>query len=410
MRTFIILCLILGIASFAQAKQGGTGAKPPGSLHIQTKQLLPRNHRLYQMYPNPFSGSTTIRYELSRQELVTISIYNSSGRMVRTLVWTNQEAGIYRVEWNEKNEHGWDVADGVYFCRMIAGNFSATKRMFVIRSDNSPFRGETGSLHSEAKPAFPAYIRVLSKTFNEPSGNQALDAEEAGELVIEVRNEGLGKGKLSVRLTSLSPTEHLAFRRNTDVGEVAVDQSRTVRIPFRADLDVASMRREFRVELVEEYYEDTLPFTFSFDTKAFDPLEFRIILKSYDDSREIFKRNNPDGSIDAGELIQVIANVQNIGAGKAEEVKVTVEIEGEGGEVHYRSDLSGSEENQFDLGTMPSGADGDVLFYFFTNPMFSGKKVKINLVVWESRGRYETSKRLSFDIGQSVPTERSHWR
>lgn len=125
-----------------------------------------------------------------------------------------------------------------------------------------------GSLHLEAKPAFPAYVRVLSKRFDEPSGNGALDAEEIGQLVVQVKNEGLGRGRLTLKLTPLSDMEHLSFQRSVDVGEGDVDESRTIEIPIRADVEVETVRRDFRVEIVEEYYKDVTPFTFSFDTRA----------------------------------------------------------------------------------------------------------------------------------------------
>ncbi|MFH1009471.1 MAG: caspase family protein, partial [Candidatus Latescibacterota bacterium] len=78
---------------------------------------------------------------------------------------------------------------------------------------------------------------------------------------------------------------------------------------------------------------------------------------------------------------------------------------GSDGEVHYRRDLEGNAENTFELGKMPSGSDRDVLFYFFTNPTFRGKNVHISIDVTEARARQGISKALSFDIGQSVPTE-----
>ena len=200
----------------------------------------------------------------------------------------------------------------------------------------------------------------------------------------------------------------LSFSRSTNAGLLEPEQIRTIKIPIEATVDVQSVRHEFRVEVSEEYYRDVTPFTFSFESRVLAPPEFRIILKEYDDSREIFKRNAPDGSIDAGELIRVTANVQNVGAGEAELVKANVHIEGEGDEVHYRRDLSesGNTDSRFEFGAMPTGSARDVLFYFFTNPMFNKPKVNVTVEVAEARGRYNTSKTFSFDIGQSVSTER----
>jgi len=281
---------------------------------------------------------------------------------------------------------------------MLLGQAEAKREVVTGRSP-------PGKLDITARPAFPAYIKLLEKDFTEPSGNRALDAEETGHLVLLISNEGLGKGRIKVKLTPLTDVEHISFPRSYDAGILDVGKTTTVKVPIGADFEVGTMRREFRVEVVEEYYRDIIPFTFSFDTKAFEPPEFRVILKDYDDSREIFKRNNPDGSIDAGELIRVVANVQNVGTGAAEEVKVKVSIEGEGEEVHYRRDLKGSKKDVFNLGDMAPGEDRDVSFYFFTNPMFGGRKVAVTLDVTEARGKFGTSKVLTFDIGRSVPTE-----
>ncbi|RKY73278.1 MAG: hypothetical protein DRQ14_04645 [Candidatus Latescibacterota bacterium] len=181
---------------------------------------------------------------------------------------------------------------------MLLGQAEAKREVVTGRSP-------PGKLDITARPAFPAYIKLLEKDFTEPSGNRALDAEETGHLVLLISNEGLGKGRIKVKLTPLTDVEHISFPRSYDAGILDVGKTTTVKVPIGADFEVGTMRREFRVEVVEEYYRDIIPFTFSFDTKAFEPPEFRVILKDYDDSREIFKRNNPDGSIDAGELIPI---------------------------------------------------------------------------------------------------------
>ncbi|MBL7074810.1 T9SS type A sorting domain-containing protein [candidate division KSB1 bacterium] len=94
---------------------------------------LPQEYSLSQNYPNPFNPTTIINYSIPAPEKVKIIIYNVIGQEVRTLVDKDQTAGIYQVVWGGKDVWGRDVASGVYFCRMQAGNFSKVIKMLLIR-------------------------------------------------------------------------------------------------------------------------------------------------------------------------------------------------------------------------------------------------------------------------------------
>jgi len=94
--------------------------------------------QLLQNYPNPFNPETWIPYQLQDDSEVTISIYNSTGKLMRSLFLGNKNAGTYasRSEaafWDGKNSHGEDVANGSYFCIFQAGEFTDVRKMAVIR-------------------------------------------------------------------------------------------------------------------------------------------------------------------------------------------------------------------------------------------------------------------------------------
>lgn len=74
---------------------------------------LPAAFRLAQNYPNPFNPVTTISYQMAHAGKVNLSVYNSLGRLVATLVNKNQAPGNYTVQWN-----GEDFGSGVYFCKI----------------------------------------------------------------------------------------------------------------------------------------------------------------------------------------------------------------------------------------------------------------------------------------------------
>jgi photosystem II stability/assembly factor-like uncharacterized protein len=88
----------------------------------------PSLFELFQNYPNPFNPSTTIEFELPKSTRVTLKIFDLLGREVATLVDENLAAGVHKSEWNAS-----DFSSGVYFYRLQAGEFSATKKLVLLR-------------------------------------------------------------------------------------------------------------------------------------------------------------------------------------------------------------------------------------------------------------------------------------
>ncbi len=94
----------------------------------QNGDQIPHTFGLKQNYPNPFNPSTTIQYDLAKTSDVELNIYDISGKKIMTLVHGVQNAGTYRYELN-----GAHLASGVYFYTLKAGNFSATKKMILLK-------------------------------------------------------------------------------------------------------------------------------------------------------------------------------------------------------------------------------------------------------------------------------------
>ena len=93
----------------------------------------PGEYVLYQNYPNPFNPNTAIRYQLSAVSDVRLMIYDVLGRPVRTLVDTRQQAGSHQVIWAGVDEQNLPAAAGVYFCRLVAGEFSQVIKLALLR-------------------------------------------------------------------------------------------------------------------------------------------------------------------------------------------------------------------------------------------------------------------------------------
>jgi tetratricopeptide (TPR) repeat protein len=94
---------------------------------------LPGDYALYPNYPNPFNAQTSIEYQIREAVKVTLSVYNVLGQRVIVLENGVQPAGQYRAIWEGRDRGGLEVASGIYFARLQAGEFTFTKKMVLLR-------------------------------------------------------------------------------------------------------------------------------------------------------------------------------------------------------------------------------------------------------------------------------------
>ena len=102
-------------------------------LGLPSPGLSPKSFKVNQNYPNPFNPFTTLRYDLPKDEFVSITIYDLLGNVINNLVNTNQSSGYRSVQWNATNNQGQPVAAGVYFYSIEAGEFRQTKKMILLK-------------------------------------------------------------------------------------------------------------------------------------------------------------------------------------------------------------------------------------------------------------------------------------
>lgn len=103
-------------------------------IHVTGPGSLPPTRTvLLQNSPNPFSGSTQVRFSLGKTSDVALTIYNIGGQRVRVLDRGKRDSGAYSLTWDGYDQSGSKVARGVYLCRMEAGGSIETVRMVVIR-------------------------------------------------------------------------------------------------------------------------------------------------------------------------------------------------------------------------------------------------------------------------------------
>lgn len=107
---------------------GSTPVPPVGPDNFQANKNIPSSFDLKQNYPNPFNPVTNIEFDLPKDVLVTVKVFDVLGREIKTLVNEFKNAGSYIVSFN-----GSDLSSGIYFYRIQAGNFISVKRMTLIK-------------------------------------------------------------------------------------------------------------------------------------------------------------------------------------------------------------------------------------------------------------------------------------
>ncbi len=108
------------------------------SVQMRVGDVRPKKTILAQNFPNPFNPETWIPYQLSQDANVTIQIYNISGHSVRTLNLGHKSIGSYMTAstaayWDGKNSTGETVSSGIYFYTLKTKDFSATRRMIILK-------------------------------------------------------------------------------------------------------------------------------------------------------------------------------------------------------------------------------------------------------------------------------------
>ncbi len=94
---------------------------------------LPDEYRLSQNCPNPFNPTTMIEYNVPTRSHVAIEIFNLLGQRVATIVDEMKDAGRYRAVWDGTDAAGETISTGVYFYRLRANDFVATRKMLLVK-------------------------------------------------------------------------------------------------------------------------------------------------------------------------------------------------------------------------------------------------------------------------------------
>jgi hypothetical protein len=99
---------------------------------VQENKIVSTERLLLEVHPNPARTQSTIRYALPYEARVSLSIYDVSGRLVKTLVDQIQKPGTYSVAWTSKDDNDHKVAAGVYFCILSTDEVQISKKLVTL--------------------------------------------------------------------------------------------------------------------------------------------------------------------------------------------------------------------------------------------------------------------------------------
>ena len=95
-------------------------------------KVLPTAYALHQNYPNPFNPSTSLAIDFPNASEYTLTIYNIAGQVVKTFAG-QAEAGTHTVTWDGRDNRNSQVASGVYFYSVEAGEFADVRKMVLMK-------------------------------------------------------------------------------------------------------------------------------------------------------------------------------------------------------------------------------------------------------------------------------------
>jgi len=116
----------------AHGGPGGTGMAGVVNVlipvSVSDQDLVINNFKLEQNYPNPFNPSTVIRYTIAEKSNITLTVYNSIGRIISTLLNEVKPQGTFTIEFDAST-----LSSGIYYIRLQAGSFNDTRKMVLLR-------------------------------------------------------------------------------------------------------------------------------------------------------------------------------------------------------------------------------------------------------------------------------------
>lgn len=233
------------------------------------------------------------------------------------------------------------------------------------------------------RPNAPAKLSA-EITFNEPSGNNVLDAGEAGSLDVRVTNSGAGPAYGVSLVVSVDDVSGLPTPDAMDLGQIEPGKVKTLHIALDATQKLSTGKAKVNIVINEANGFDASPLSVEFETLAFKAPKLEVSAVTFS-----------GGVIRAGDVTQLEVTVKNSGFGGATRVGANLEI--------LDKNIFPSGDIATVLGTLEPGGEAKIRFDFVVNMRFEGKDLPINLNLTESWGKYGVNIPLKLALGEPAP-------
>lgn len=250
----------------------------------------------------------------------------------------------------------------------------------------------------------PPHLEILELALVESSGNNALDAEESGHLLVRLRNAGPGTAKnLTVRVSSQRPTPSLSFTPSVQISKLDVGQEKEVRISLVAAEDIPTRVDTLYVEVEEPIFQNNvLPQGYAFQIYRMEPPS--LIMPNdnvaiHDDANPARRTyGNGDSRLQPGETVLITAIIENRGTGAARNVRFTLNPQTLGVAVlDTTTDIT--------LGTIHPGSWDTLSFLVNIPTVVTGDSVSFSVKLEEQRARFSKDLVWSLPMNAELPTE-----
>jgi uncharacterized protein len=104
-----------------------------GQTSLVNECTVPNEFALHSNFPNPFNPSTSLQFDIPSSTNILINIFDINGRLISTLIDGAIEPGMHNITWDGRDQYGNTAAAGLYFCRMVADNFSQSQKLMLVK-------------------------------------------------------------------------------------------------------------------------------------------------------------------------------------------------------------------------------------------------------------------------------------
>jgi len=255
-------------------------------------------------------------------------------------------------------------------------------------SGNSYYLAKTES-HKNKQIPVPPELKA-SVTFNEPSGNNALDAEETGNIVVDIHNNGKGSAfHVATRLVASTAIRDLDYSSEKIIPEISPTSTQQVVFPLTTGLDISEQDVLFTVEFDEKNGFPPDPVRIKFQTRRLLQPKLEIVDYIIDDSSK-------DGKIQQEEVVKTTFRIQNRGQGTARDVVAKVTF---GPDVFQALNVP----VDFEIGTLKPNDIQEFMVAFYTNQRIKNK-LPLTVELFEERPRFNYSKPFAFKMNVKEKT------